>query len=45
MRQRPYREANKMDYEIIQKMDRKIAEIKRYAFKKGYVTCEDWRDA
>lgn len=33
-----------MDYKIIQEMDKKISELKRYAFKKGYVTDESWRD-
>lgn len=34
-----------MDYKIIQEMDKKTAEIKRYAFKKGYVTDKDWENA
>ena len=33
------------DYERIQKMDKEIAEIKRYAFKKGYVTDKSWECA
>ncbi len=33
------------DYKRIQKMDREIAELKRYAFKKGYVTDTTWEDA